>query len=139
MIHNTKVVSDKGGVVKKARYSGQRLSDRIENIKLDEYYSKKKTSVADRILQANQSIDVHRDNELKSSGKIGQVTGNFLTLFFLILSHFFLETRKKYDFANIFANRKAPFEWQRLENKMLGRGSFGSVYLVMNLRDNCLM
>src|SRR4051812_26344567 len=57
------------------------------------------------------------------SGKIGRV----------------VETTNKYDFNKMFASRRAPFEWQRLENKLLGRGSFGSVYLVMNLRDNCLL
>lgn len=50
-------------------------------------------------------------------------------------------------------SKRAPFEWQRLENKhlgnrrivlpwlipFLGTGSFGDVYLVMNLRDSCLM
>uniref|UniRef100_A0A914CTT9 Protein kinase domain-containing protein n=1 Tax=Acrobeloides nanus TaxID=290746 RepID=A0A914CTT9_9BILA len=37
------------------------------------------------------------------------------------------------------SSKRASFEWQKLENKHLGTGSFGDVYLVMNLRDNCLM
>jgi len=49
--------------------------------------------------------------------------------------------RHPQDFNAYFLPHKmrVPFEWQRLENKELGAGSFGKVYLVMNLRDKCLM
>lgn len=90
---------------------------------MGEYYISRKTSVSERILNNINEFDLSRDNELRIQGVVGKV----------------VESKRNDDFRTIFASRKAPFEWQRFENKLLGRGSFGSVYLVMNLRDKCLM
>jgi hypothetical protein len=90
---------------------------------LDEYYINRKTSVSERILNRINEFDIARDKSLLLNGIIGKVG----------------ESKRNDNFRSIFTSRKAAFEWQRFENKLLGRGSFGSVFLVMNLRDNCLM
>jgi hypothetical protein len=73
---------------------------------------------------AIEAVDQQRDKDLHAQERIGKV----------------IEVASKHNYITFLSNKRtAPFEWQRLENKLLGRGSFGSVYLVMNLRDNCLM
>lgn len=114
---------DKDSIGHRMHFKNQRLSDGIENMRIDEYYILRKTSVSERICRSIDSVDSDRDSALRSNGSIGTV----------------IETKRSYDLSNIFASKPAPFKWRRLESKLLGRGSFGSVYLVMNLRDNCLM
>ncbi|KAI1711111.1 protein kinase domain-containing protein [Ditylenchus destructor] len=86
------------------------------------YYVSKKVSVVDRINSSIEKMERERQRKLMMSQKIGQV----------------VETKTKHEFKTYFPSKKAPFEWQRLENRCLGSGSFGTVYLVMNMRDKCL-
>ncbi|KAM3717480.1 Mitogen-activated protein kinase kinase kinase [Dirofilaria immitis] len=77
-----------------------------------------------RIYDLLCTIDKKRNEYLEADNKIGRVTeGGRRTL---TLSTYFNP------------KKRAPFEWQRLE-KMIGSGKFGTVYVVMNLTENCLM
>uniref|UniRef100_A0A915CVI5 Ste24 endopeptidase n=1 Tax=Ditylenchus dipsaci TaxID=166011 RepID=A0A915CVI5_9BILA len=103
--------------------SGCSFTDELGHLNLEEYLDSKKMSVADRLKKGVDNLEERRQEQLLNERKIGQV----------------VETKTSHDFNSFFfPSKKAPFEWQRLENRNLGSGSFGSVYLVMNLRDKCL-
>ncbi|KHN80011.1 Mitogen-activated protein kinase kinase kinase 4 [Toxocara canis] len=77
-----------------------------------------------RIQLRVNNIDEMRDKQLEAENKIGHVTA---------------EGRGALSLTTYFDPKKrAPFEWQRLEKK-IGSGKFGTVYVVMNLTENCLM
>lgn len=54
-------------MVQKTRFKGHRLSDKVENLSLDDYYLSRKMSVSDRISQAINALDLKRDDELRVS------------------------------------------------------------------------
>ncbi|VDO26522.1 unnamed protein product, partial [Onchocerca flexuosa] len=77
-----------------------------------------------RIYGLLRNIDEKRNEHLKAENKIGRVTEG---------------GRRALTLSTYFSPKKrAPFEWQRLEKK-IGSGKFGTVYVVMNLTENCLM
>ncbi|CAG9537921.1 unnamed protein product, partial [Cercopithifilaria johnstoni] len=77
-----------------------------------------------RIHELLRNIDEKRNKHLEAENKIGRVTEGGRRA--LTLSTYFNP------------KKRAPFEWQRLEKK-IGCGKFGTVYVVMNLTENCLM
>ncbi|VBB31573.1 unnamed protein product [Acanthocheilonema viteae] len=77
-----------------------------------------------RIHELLRNIDEKRNKHLEADNRIGRVTEGGRRA--LTLSTYFNP------------KKRAPFEWQRLE-KTIGRGKFGTVYVVMNLTENCLM
>uniref|UniRef100_A0A915PXE2 Protein kinase domain-containing protein n=1 Tax=Setaria digitata TaxID=48799 RepID=A0A915PXE2_9BILA len=82
------------------------------------------TARSQRIRGLLNSIDEKRNKHLEADNKIGRVTEGGRRA--LTLSTYFNP------------KKRAPFEWQRLEKK-IGSGKFGTVYVVMNLTENCLM
>uniref|UniRef100_F1KR93 Mitogen-activated protein kinase kinase kinase 4 n=1 Tax=Ascaris suum TaxID=6253 RepID=F1KR93_ASCSU len=81
-------------------------------------------SRSQRIQACVNSIDEMRNKRLEAENKIGRVTA---------------EGRSALSLTTYFDPKKrAPFEWQRLEKK-IGSGKFGTVYVVMNLTEQCLM
>ncbi|EFO22624.2 STE/STE11/MEKK4 protein kinase [Loa loa] len=77
-----------------------------------------------RIYTLLHNIDEKRNKHLEADNKIGRVTEGGRRA--LTLSTYFNP------------KKRAPFEWQRLEKK-IGSGKFGTVYVVMNLTESCLM
>ncbi|VDK84024.1 unnamed protein product [Litomosoides sigmodontis] len=77
-----------------------------------------------RIHKLLRNVDEKRNKHLEAENKIGRVTEGGRRA--LTLSTYFNP------------KKRAPFEWQRLEKK-IGCGKFGTVYVVMNLTENCLM
>uniref|UniRef100_A0AAF5RVJ5 Protein kinase domain-containing protein n=2 Tax=Wuchereria bancrofti TaxID=6293 RepID=A0AAF5RVJ5_WUCBA len=82
------------------------------------------TARSQRISKLLHNIDEKRNRHLEADNKIGRITEGGRRA--LTLSTYFNP------------KKRAPFEWQRLEKK-IGCGKFGTVYLVMNLTENCLM
>ncbi|VIO98406.1 Uncharacterized protein BM_BM6488 [Brugia malayi] len=82
------------------------------------------TARSQRISKLLRNIDEKRNRHLEADNKIGRITEGGRRA--LTLSTYFNP------------KKRAPFEWQRLEKK-IGCGKFGTVYLVMNLTENCLM
>lgn len=82
------------------------------------------SSRARRIQALVQEIDRLRDSRLEKENKIGHVRSEGIRN---------LPLNSYFD-----PKKRAPFEWQRLE-KIIGSGKFGTVYVVMNLTDHCLM
>uniref|UniRef100_A0A915ADN6 Protein kinase domain-containing protein n=1 Tax=Parascaris univalens TaxID=6257 RepID=A0A915ADN6_PARUN len=81
-------------------------------------------SRSQRIQSCVNNIDEMRNKRLEAENKIGHVTA---------------EGRSALSLTTYFDPKKrAPFEWQRLEKK-IGSGKFGTVYVVMNLTEKCLM
>ncbi|VDN08412.1 unnamed protein product [Thelazia callipaeda] len=77
-----------------------------------------------RIQELLHNIDEKRNKHLEADSKIGRVKEG---------------GRRALSLSTYFNPKKrAPFEWQRLEKK-IGSGKFGTVYVVMNLTENCLM
>jgi mitogen-activated protein kinase kinase kinase 4 len=85
--------------------------------------STKKVTVHERIQESIGYLEEDRQNYLEETRKVGRV----------------IETKDGTSEHHFLRSKRAPFEWQRLENKILGAGSFGTCYLVMNLSNNCLM
>ncbi|KAI6178322.1 Mitogen-activated protein kinase kinase kinase 4 [Aphelenchoides besseyi] len=99
------------------------LFNQLGALNLERYIVERKSSVRDRIRESIKEMEKNRDVTLRSQRTIGKI----------------VDTPDRYNFIERLYSKPAPFQWQRLENKLLGRGSFGSVYLVINKRDNCLM
>ncbi|MFH4978632.1 hypothetical protein AB6A40_005341 [Gnathostoma spinigerum] len=77
-----------------------------------------------RVMEALRKVDVNRNIHMQEERRIG---------------HVIERGRESLSFETYFHPRKrAPFKWQRLEKK-IGSGKFGTVYVVMNLDNNCLM
>ncbi|KAE9547228.1 hypothetical protein FO519_009561 [Halicephalobus sp. NKZ332] len=85
--------------------------------------SLRRVTVHERIKQTVDYVEKCRQAYLEENRKVGRI----------------IELGEIPFEVHFLRSKKAPFEWQRLENKILGVGSFGTCYLVMNLRDNCLM
>uniref|UniRef100_A0A7E4ZW05 Protein kinase domain-containing protein n=1 Tax=Panagrellus redivivus TaxID=6233 RepID=A0A7E4ZW05_PANRE len=85
--------------------------------------NKKKVTVHERIAKKVDLLEENRQYELQRYRKIGYV----------------VEGPSGQRQSSIINPRKAPFDWQRFENKFLGKGTFGKVVLVMNRTENCLL
>ncbi|KAH7728346.1 STE/STE11/MEKK4 protein kinase [Aphelenchoides avenae] len=94
------------------------------HLNLDDYRPSRRVPIQQRLAEQCEALDEERDEQLLRHGKIGKV----------------VETKRAFTFDSFFfPSKRAPFDWQLLENKHLGTGSFGSVHLVLNKKDNCLM